>query len=112
MSASNACSIGSFLSFAGNGLRALDIATVLKTGQDSRARKTRGPVRRRIGEAVMSFGIKHFYEKATSWLHTYDVGPLPVPAYRATSSAPSLASSARTAGESSTSSIPPHPASG
>ncbi|MFI7673332.1 hypothetical protein [Actinophytocola sp. NPDC049390] len=24
--------------------------------------------------------IKHFHEKATSWLYTYDVGPLPVSA--------------------------------
>lgn len=29
---------------------------------------------------MMSFGLKHFYEKATGWLYTYDVGPLPVPA--------------------------------
>jgi hypothetical protein len=34
----------------------------------------------RVGDAVMSFGIKHFYEKATGWLYTYDVGPLPVSA--------------------------------
>lgn len=56
------------------------ITKVLKAGQDNRARKTHGPLRRRIGDAVMSFGINHFYEKATSWLYTYDVGPLPVSA--------------------------------
>ncbi|GAB1510253.1 FAD-dependent oxidoreductase [Actinophytocola sp. KF-1] len=56
------------------------ITKVLKTGRDSRARKTRGPLRRRVDDAVMSFGIKHFHEKATSWLYTYDVGPLPVSA--------------------------------
>jgi salicylate hydroxylase len=56
------------------------ITKVLKAGQDSRDRKTRGPVRTRLTDAVMSFGIKHFYGKATDWLYTYDVGALPVSA--------------------------------
>lgn len=52
---------------------------MLKAGQDNRARKkTPGPVRRRVTENVMSFGLKHFYEKAMGWLYTYDVGELPV----------------------------------
>ena len=52
---------------------------MLKAGQDNRARKkTPGPVRRRVTESVMSFGLKHFYEKAMGWLYTYDVGELPV----------------------------------
>jgi hypothetical protein len=29
---------------------------------------------------MMSFGLTHFYDKATGWLCTYDVGSLPVPA--------------------------------
>jgi hypothetical protein len=52
---------------------------MLKAGQDNRARKkATGPVRGRVTEAVMTFGLKHFYEKATGWLYTYDVGELPV----------------------------------
>jgi 2-polyprenyl-6-methoxyphenol hydroxylase-like FAD-dependent oxidoreductase len=55
------------------------INKMLKAGQDNRARKkAAGPVRRRVTDAVMSFGLKHFYGKATSWLYTYDVGELPV----------------------------------
>ena len=56
------------------------ITKVLKAGRDNRAMKTHGPVRRRLNDTVMSFGLKHFYEKATGWLYAYDVGPLPVPA--------------------------------
>jgi 2-polyprenyl-6-methoxyphenol hydroxylase-like FAD-dependent oxidoreductase len=62
------------------GTRRPRITKMLKAGQDSRARKTRGPVRTRLSDTVMSFGIKHFYGKATNWLYTYDVGELPVPA--------------------------------
>jgi 2-polyprenyl-6-methoxyphenol hydroxylase-like FAD-dependent oxidoreductase len=52
---------------------------MLKAGQDNRARKKApGPVRRRVNETVMSFGLKHFYDKAMGWLYTYDVGELPV----------------------------------
>jgi 2-polyprenyl-6-methoxyphenol hydroxylase-like FAD-dependent oxidoreductase len=52
---------------------------MLKAGQDNRARKkVPGPVRRRVNETVMSFGLEHFYEKAMGWLYTYDVGELPV----------------------------------
>jgi len=55
------------------------ITKMLKAGQDNRARKkTTGPTRRRVTEAVMTFGLKHFYEKATGWLYTHDVGELPV----------------------------------
>jgi salicylate hydroxylase len=55
------------------------ITKMLKAGQDNRARKkAAGPVRRRVTEAVMTFGLKHFYEKATGWLYTYDVGEVPV----------------------------------
>lgn len=55
------------------------INKMLKAGQGNRARKkAAGPVRRRVTDAVMSFGLKHFYDKATSWLYTYDVGELPV----------------------------------
>jgi 2-polyprenyl-6-methoxyphenol hydroxylase-like FAD-dependent oxidoreductase len=56
------------------------ITKMLKAGHDNRAMKTRGPLRRRLGDSMMSFGLKHFYDKATGWLYTYDVGPLPVPA--------------------------------
>jgi hypothetical protein len=52
---------------------------MVKAGQDNRARKkVPGPVRRRVNETVMSFGLKHFYAKAMGWLYTYDVGELPV----------------------------------
>lgn len=55
------------------------ITKMLKASQDNRARKkAAGPVRRRLTEAMMTFGLKHFYEKATGWLYTYDVGELPV----------------------------------
>ncbi|HYQ63634.1 NAD(P)/FAD-dependent oxidoreductase [Actinophytocola sp.] len=55
------------------------IGKMLKAGHDNRARKkAAGPVRRRVTDAVMSFGLKHFYEKATGWLYHYDVGELPV----------------------------------
>ena len=55
------------------------VTKMLKAGQDNRARKkTVGPVRRRVAESMMSFGLNHFYEKATGWLYTYDVGELPV----------------------------------
>jgi 2-polyprenyl-6-methoxyphenol hydroxylase-like FAD-dependent oxidoreductase len=51
---------------------------MLKAGQDNRARKkAAGPLRRTLTDAVMSFGLKHFYDKATGWLYTYDVGELP-----------------------------------
>lgn len=57
------------------------VTRMLKAGQDNRARKkAAGVVRRRVTDAVMSFGLKHFYEKATGWLYTYDVGELPVSA--------------------------------
>ena len=55
------------------------ITRMLKAGHDNRARKkAAGVLRRRATDAVMSFGLKHFYEKATGWLYTYDVGELPV----------------------------------
>lgn len=55
------------------------INRMLKAGQDNRARKKAdGRLRRHATDAVMSFGLKHFYEKATGWLYTYDVGELPV----------------------------------
>jgi salicylate hydroxylase len=55
------------------------INRMLKAGQDNRARKKAdGRLRRRTTDAVMSFGLKHFYENATGWLYTYDVGELPV----------------------------------
>lgn len=55
------------------------ITKMLKAGQDNRARKkAAGPLRRNLTDTVMSFGLKHFYEKATGWLYTYDVGELPV----------------------------------
>lgn len=56
------------------------ITKMLKASGDNRAMKTRGPIRRRVNDTVMSFGLKHFYEKATAWLYTYDVGELPVSA--------------------------------
>jgi 2-polyprenyl-6-methoxyphenol hydroxylase-like FAD-dependent oxidoreductase len=55
------------------------ITRMLKAGQDNRARKkAAGRLRRHTTDAVMSFGLKHFYEKATGWLYAYDVGELPV----------------------------------
>ncbi|TDV43628.1 FAD-dependent oxidoreductase [Actinophytocola oryzae] len=55
------------------------ITRMLKVGKDNRAhKKAVGPVRRRVTDAVMTFGLKHFYEKATGWLYAYDVGELPV----------------------------------
>jgi len=42
--------------------------------------KTTRPVRRRGNDAMMSLVLKHFYEKATGWRYTYDVGELPVSA--------------------------------
>jgi salicylate hydroxylase len=55
------------------------IGKMLKAGHDNRARKkATGPVRRHVTDAVMSFGLKHFFEKATGWLYNYDVGELPV----------------------------------
>jgi 2-polyprenyl-6-methoxyphenol hydroxylase-like FAD-dependent oxidoreductase len=56
------------------------ITRMLTTGQDNRARKTRGPLRRRLGDTVMSFGLTHFHARATDWLYSYDTGPLPVSA--------------------------------
>ncbi|MFL6124294.1 FAD-dependent oxidoreductase [Actinophytocola sp.] len=54
---------------------------MLKAGADNRARKkAANPVRRRLTDTVMSFGLKHFYDKATGWLYNYDVGELPVTA--------------------------------
>lgn len=53
------------------------ITRMLKTGRDTRATKTHSPVRRRVNDVVMSFGLKHFHEKATNLLYTYDVGELP-----------------------------------
>ncbi len=53
---------------------------MLKTGRDNRAMKTTGALRRRVNDAMMSLVLKHFYEKATGWLYTYDVGELPVSA--------------------------------
>lgn len=55
------------------------IGTMLKAGRDNRARKkASGPVRRRLTDAVTSFGLKYFYDKATGWLYDYDVGELSV----------------------------------
>jgi flavin-dependent dehydrogenase len=39
-----------------------------------------------VGADGMSFGLKHFFEKATGRLYNYDVGELPVRALRPTGS--------------------------
>jgi 2-polyprenyl-6-methoxyphenol hydroxylase-like FAD-dependent oxidoreductase len=55
------------------------IGKMLKAGHGNRAsKKATGTVRRRVTDAVMSFGLKHFFEKATGWLYDYEVGELPV----------------------------------
>ena len=57
------------------------VTRMLKAGADNRARKkAAGPLRRHLTDTVMSFGLKHFFDKATGWLYSYDVGELPVPA--------------------------------
>lgn len=54
---------------------------MLRAGQGNRAvKKAPGAVRRHLTDAVVSFGLTHFHEKATAWLYAYDVGELPAPA--------------------------------
>ena len=50
--------------------RRLRVAKMVKAASNNRGAKTAGPVQRRLNDLIMPFFFRHFYEKATAWLHT------------------------------------------
>ena len=61
-------------------LRRARIGKMAKAARINRDAKTRGPLARRLRDLVMPIAFGHFYEKATTWLYTHDLGTLPAPA--------------------------------
>jgi 2-polyprenyl-6-methoxyphenol hydroxylase-like FAD-dependent oxidoreductase len=58
------------------------IAKMVKAASANRDAKTAGPIGRRLNDLIMPIFFRHFYEKATGWLYSHDLGTLhaPVPA--------------------------------
>ncbi|GAA4251479.1 FAD-dependent oxidoreductase [Dactylosporangium darangshiense] len=52
------------------------ITKVLGTAEDNRGAKKAGPVRRRLQAAMMRIFVPMFYEKATTWLYSYEPAKL------------------------------------
>ncbi|NYI03621.1 FAD-dependent oxidoreductase [Allostreptomyces psammosilenae] len=48
------------------------VRRMLKTAGENRDTKTAGPLARRMGELFMPVFFRHFHDRATSWLYTYD----------------------------------------
>ncbi|REE73170.1 2-polyprenyl-6-methoxyphenol hydroxylase-like FAD-dependent oxidoreductase [Rhodococcus wratislaviensis] len=61
-------------------LRRARIGKMAEAARINRDAKTRGPLARRLRDLVMPIAFGHFYEKATTWLYTHDLGTLPAPA--------------------------------
>ncbi|ABG97030.1 hypothetical protein RHA1_ro05249 [Rhodococcus jostii RHA1] len=51
-----------------------------KAARTNRDAKTSGPLARRLRDLVMPIAFGHFYERATTWLYTHDLGTLPAQA--------------------------------
>ncbi|MQY10773.1 3-hydroxybenzoate 6-hydroxylase 1 [Streptomyces sp. RB5] len=57
--------------------RSARVAKMAEAAGSNRDAKTAGPLARRLRDLVMPVGVRLFYERATSWLYTYDCGELP-----------------------------------
>jgi salicylate hydroxylase len=53
------------------------IAKLVKAASQNRDAKTAGPLGRAFGNLLLPVFFRFFYDKATAWLYTYDVGTLP-----------------------------------
>ncbi|GII31270.1 FAD-dependent oxidoreductase [Planotetraspora mira] len=58
-------------------LRRARVGKMVKMAAANRDAKKSGPIGRRLRDALMLIGTRLFYEKATSWLYTHDLGTLP-----------------------------------
>ncbi len=58
------------------------IGRMAKAASKNRDAKTAGPIRRRLNDVLMSVALRHFHDRATGWLYTHRLDPLPVPAPR------------------------------
>jgi 2-polyprenyl-6-methoxyphenol hydroxylase-like FAD-dependent oxidoreductase len=61
-------------------LRRARIGKMAKAARTNRDAKTSGPLARRLRDLVMPIAFGHFYERATTWLYTHDLGTLPAQA--------------------------------
>jgi salicylate hydroxylase len=61
-------------------LRRARIGKMAKAARTNRDAKTVGPIARRFRDLVMPVAFGHFYERATTWLYTHDLGTLPAQA--------------------------------
>jgi salicylate hydroxylase len=52
-------------------LRRPRITRMQKAADDNREVKAAGPIKRKVEELVMPIVFRHFYEKMTAWLYTY-----------------------------------------
>ncbi|MFI0366234.1 FAD-dependent monooxygenase [Actinomadura sp. 1N219] len=68
-----------------DGLRRYDqrrrarIAKLVRSAASNRDAKTAGPIARRLNDLIMPIFFRHFYEKATGWLYSHDLGTLSTP---------------------------------
>ena len=54
------------------------IAKLVKAASHNSDAKTAGPVGRALGNLLMPAFFRFFYERATAWLYTHDLGTLPI----------------------------------
>jgi 2-polyprenyl-6-methoxyphenol hydroxylase-like FAD-dependent oxidoreductase len=53
------------------------IARMLKASDDNRAAKRAGPTRRALERVMMPLVLRHFYDRATAWLYSYEPPTVP-----------------------------------
>jgi len=51
---------------------------MVKAASANRDSKTAGPIGRRVNDLIMPIFFRRFYERATGWLYTHNLGRLPV----------------------------------
>jgi 2-polyprenyl-6-methoxyphenol hydroxylase-like FAD-dependent oxidoreductase len=56
------------------------ITKMVKAASGNRDAKTTGPIGRRLNDLIMPIFFRYFYEKATGWLYSHDLGTLPASA--------------------------------
>ncbi|MEU4332735.1 FAD-dependent oxidoreductase [Nonomuraea dietziae] len=57
-------------------LRRARVGKLSRSAASNRDAKTAGPFRRRLNELIMPIVFRHFYDRATAWLYTHDLGTL------------------------------------
>lgn len=60
-------------------LRRARVGKMAKTAAGNRDAKTTGPIKRRLNDLIMPIVFRHFFDRATAWLYTHDLGTLPTP---------------------------------